>query len=121
MKITKDISTKFAKLNISSWCELALIIPNSYEDFRLKDKMQIHKPQLLDATVESVLKTQNSIQITFYVHNFAHTITGVVFKPKPYMLHQFKVGNRDYYYGVIECNGGYCSIAMPKKLQKLVL
>ncbi len=116
MKLTKDISTKFEKLGISSWSELSLIIPHSYEDFRPHEKLETHKTQLIDATVESVFKSPNSIQITFFAHNFGHTITGVLFRPKPYMMHQFKVGDRDYYFGMIECKTGQCSMSMPRKI-----
>lgn len=116
MNLTKDIAAKFNKLGITSWCELALLIPQSYEDFRLSDKLQIHKKQLIDATVESVYRAPNSIQITFFAHNFGHTVTGVLFRPKPYMMHQFKVGDRDYYYGMIECKIGQCSMSMPRKV-----
>lgn len=119
MNLTKDQAAKFNKLGISSWCELALLIPQSYEDFRLSDKLQIHKPQLIDATVESVYRAPNSIQITFFAHNFGHTVIGVLFRPKPYMMHQFKVGDRDYYYGMIDCKGGQCSMSMPRKVANI--
>ena len=119
MKLTKEIEAKFKKLNISSFSELALIVPHSYEDYRLHDKLQIHKNQLIDATVESLFRAPNSIQITFYVYNFAHTITGVLFRPKPYMMHQFQVGSRECYYGMIECKSGSCSMSMPKKVSKI--
>lgn len=115
MNLTKDIEAKFKKLGVNSWCELALIIPHSYEDLTLHESIDITKPQLIDATVESVFRSANSIQITFFAHNLGHTISGVLFRPKPYMLHQFKVGERDYYYGVINCNSGVCSMAMPRK------
>jgi len=116
MKLAKEIKTKFEKLDINSFSELALIIPSSYEDLTLHSTLQVGSPQLVDATVESVFRAKNSIQITFFVHNFAHTLQGVIFRPKPYMMHQFKEGNRDYYYGVVECNNGMCSINMPKKV-----
>jgi len=116
MEFTKEQEAKFKKLGVSSYTELALALPNSYEDLRLHNSLQTHKAQLIDATVESVFRAPNSIQITFYAHNFGHHITGVLFRPKPYMLHQFKVGDRDYYYGVIECKGGGCSMSMPKKV-----
>jgi len=119
MKLSKDIQTKFDKLGISSFSELALLIPNSYEDYRLHDNLMPHASQLIDATVESVFRAPNTIQITFFVHNFGHTITGVLFRPKPYMMHQFVVGSRDYYYGMIECKVGSCSMSMPKKLTSI--
>ena len=116
MKLTKDIEAKFKKLGICTWSELALLIPHSYEDFRLNEKLQTHKYQLIDATVESVYRAPNSIQITFFAHNFGHSVTGVLFRPKPYMMHQFKVGERDCYYGMIECKTGNCSMSMPRKI-----
>ena len=116
MKHSKEIETKFSKLGITSFSELALIIPHSYEDFRISDTLQTHKFQLIDATVESVFRAPNSIQITFFAHNFGHSVTGVLFRPKPYMMHQFKEGERDYYYGMIECKTGSCSMSMPRKV-----
>ncbi len=116
MKTTKAIEEKFKKLGIDSFLELSLIIPHSYEDLRLKEKLIPHAMQLIDATVESVYKAPNSIQITFFAHNFGHTIQGVLFRPKPYMMHQFKVGDRDYYYGNVECKMGHCSMSMPRKV-----
>lgn len=119
MQRTKEQEAKFKKLGISSALELALLIPHSYEDLRLNTKLQTHTMQLIDATVESVFRAPNSIQITFFAHNFGHTLTGVLFRPKPYMLHQFRVGDRDYYYGMIECKMGQCSMSMPKKVSSV--
>ncbi|MCF6330370.1 MAG: ATP-dependent DNA helicase RecG [Sulfurimonas sp.] len=119
MSFTKEVVEKFKKLNISSWSELSLIIPFTYEDLRLKDKLIPHTPQVIDATVQSVNRTPNSIQITFYAHNFGHSVTGVLFRPKPYMLHQFNVGDRDYFFGMCECKVGKCSMSMPKKVTNI--
>ena len=119
MKLTKEQETKFKKLSISSYAELALLIPSSYEDLRLHDRLEPHNYQLIDATVESIFRAQNSIQITFFSHNFGHTINGVLFRPKQYMMHQYTVGSRDYYYGLIECKVGQCSMSMPKKVTNI--
>ena len=116
MNLSKDIAAKFKKLGIDSFLELSLLIPHSYEDYRLHSQLLPQKAQLIDATVESVYKAPNSIQVTFFAHNLGYTIQGVLFRPKPYMLHQFKVGDRDYYYGIIDCKQGYCSMSMPKKV-----
>lgn len=119
MKLPKEQESKFKKLGIGSYCELALMIPSAYEDLRLQAKLQTHTMQLIDATVESVYKSPNSLQVTFFAHNFGHTITGVIFRPKPYMMHQFKVGERDYCYGMVECKIGQCTINMPKKVTNI--
>ena len=115
MNLTKDVEAKFKKLGLHSCCELALIIPHSYEDLTLHKSIQIGKAQLIDATVESVFRAPNTIQITFYAHNLGHIVHGVLFRPKSYMMHQFRVGERDYFYGVIDCKIGNCSMTMPRK------
>ncbi|MEA1891850.1 MAG: ATP-dependent DNA helicase RecG [Campylobacterota bacterium] len=119
MKLSKDIEKKFDKLGINSWCELALHVPCTYEDLTLNNSIEIGKAQLIDATIESVFRAQNSIQITFFAHNLGHSINGVLFRPKPYMMHQFKVGDRDYFYGVIDCKMGSCSMSMPRKTKNI--
>ncbi|MBU1989279.1 ATP-dependent DNA helicase RecG [bacterium] len=118
MNYTKEQEEKFKKLGINSISELALSVPSSYEDFRIHDTLKLHMPQVIDATVESVHRAPNSIQITFFAHNFGYRIQGVLFRPKPYMMHQFKAGERDYFYGLIDCKGGVCSMSMPKKVIK---
>jgi len=119
MKLTKEQDEKFNKLNISSFIELSLLIPNSYEDYNINTSLIEHAYQVIDATVESVYRAANSIQITFYAHNLGHSIGGVLFRPRPYMLHQFKVGERNYYYGLCDCKMGKCSMTMPKKVSQV--
>ncbi len=119
MQLTKEQEAKFKKLGIHSICELALLIPHSYTDYRLQKRLVPHASQLIDATIESLYRTPNSIQITFFAHNFRQRVTGVLFHPKPYMIHQFKVGDRDYYYGMIECKIGNCSMNMPRKVTSI--
>ena len=62
---TKEIEEKFKKLGINSFLELSLIIPSAYEDLRVNKKLIPHTKQVIDATVESIYKSPNSIQITF--------------------------------------------------------
>ncbi len=119
MQISRDLEEKFKKLGIHSWCELALIIPHHYEDLVLKNQILYGTLQVVDATVESLHRAPNSLQITLFAHNFGHTIQAVIFRPKPYMLHQFAVGQRDYYYGKIDCKNGHCTLAMPKKVTQI--
>lgn len=115
---TQDVA-KFKKLGVNSFIELALFVPHTYEDYIVHTQLLPQKSQLIDATVESVYRAPNSIQITFYAHNLGYKIQGVLFRPKPYMLHQFQVGERDYYYGLIDCKQGHCSMSMPKKVTKV--
>ncbi|MFT7860828.1 MAG: ATP-dependent DNA helicase RecG [Sulfurimonas sp.] len=119
MNLTKDQEAKFKKLGINSLLELALKIPASYEDYQLRSTLESGSHQVIDATIESVYRAANSLQITFFAHNFGHTVQGVVFKPKPYMMHAFSVGSREYFYGKVDCKMGQCSMSMPKKITQV--
>jgi len=119
LALTKDQEAKFAKLGISRVSELALLIPSSYEDLSLREKLTPNTYGVIDATIESVYRAPNTIQITFFAHNFGHSLQGVLFRPKPYMMHQFQVGMREYFYGLIDCKSGSCSISMPRKVTKV--
>lgn len=111
-----DKDEKLKKLRVSSLIELALIVPSGYDDLRLSDEAIPKTNQLVDATVESVVRAKNSFQITLFSHNFNQRLTAVLFNPKPYMLHSFAVGQRGYFYGLIEQNGFYLNMLMPKKV-----
>ncbi|WP_428738124.1 ATP-dependent DNA helicase RecG [Sulfurimonas sp.] len=119
MELTQEQEAKFKKLGIHSLAELALHIPSSYEDHRVTSTLVPQKYQVIDATVQSVYRSANSIQITFFAHNFGHTLSGVIFKPQPYMLHAFHTGQRDYFYGFIDCKMGQCTITMPRKVSHI--
>ena len=106
----------FKKLNVSNTLELSLLIPKSYEDYTIKQRLVPKTYMVVDATVESVEKTPKTLQIKLFSHNFGHKITAVFFKTKPYLYHQFKVYERLYLYGRIECSSGFCQIVVPKKI-----
>ncbi|MDD2358474.1 MAG: ATP-dependent DNA helicase RecG [Thiovulaceae bacterium] len=112
----REDEARFQKLGVTSALDLALVVPHSYENLSLEETLQIGVAQLVDATVTSVVRTPNSIKIILYSHNFSHTLEAVFFKPKPYMMHQFIVGERYYLYGVINCSGGHCTMSQPKKV-----
>ena len=116
MRLDKEDEARFKKLGISSVLDLALLVPHSYENLSLEKTLHVGIAQLVDATVNSVVRTPNSVKIILYSHNFSHTLEAVFFKPKPYMLHQFIVGERYYLYGVINCSGGHCTLSQPKKV-----
>lgn len=114
--LSREDQARFKKLGITTLLDLALLVPHSYENLTLEDSLHVGTAQLVDATVNSVVRTPNSIKILLYAHNFSHTLEAVFFKPKPYMLRQFSIGERYYLYGVVNCSGGHCTLSQPKKV-----
>jgi len=117
----KEITQKFQKLHINSFCELALLIPSSYEDYRIYTHLRDGSFMVLDVTIEHLRQTPSSLQLTLFAHNLGYTLQGVVFKPKRYMLHQFQQNTREYLYGKVQCKGGFCSLVMPKKISSTLI
>jgi len=110
---------KAGKLGVSTYIELALLLPHHYEDHSLQNAPSLGSNQTIDATIESVVRMPNSIKITMYAHNFGFSMEAVMFRPKPYMLRQFLVNERYYMYGKIECSRGHCSMLQPLKVTQV--
>lgn len=114
-----EILEKFQKLKISNFIELALIVPKSYEDLRLHSNITDQTSILIDATVNTVVRAKNTLQVTFFAHNLDEYLQGVLFHPKPYMMHQFIKNDRGYFYGQLLNRGGAYTISMPKKVTNI--
>lgn len=114
--IEKADRDKFKRLNVEGVIGLALQAPSGYDDRRLKPDLQPHMTQAIDATVETVSRTPQTLQISLYVHNFGYRIDAVVFRPKSYMIRQYNIGERYYFYGKIECALGRCQMTHPQKV-----
>lgn len=112
---TQNMQEKFLKLGIKSFSELALILPYAYEDLRLSQNLDTSS-LCIDATVQNVTKTKNSLQIEFFAHNLKTSLRGVVFNPKSYSSNQFIVGTRGYFYATPSYKNGFISLLMPKKV-----
>ena len=119
LQIEKTDREKFARLRVETLAGLACIAPAGFEDRRLNSAIQPHANQAIDATVESVSRTPQTLKITFFVHNFGHRIEAVLFRPKPYMARQFSVGERGYYYGRIEMANGQVQMPHPQKVTEI--
>lgn len=110
---------KFRRLGISNLIELALIIPSSFEDRRLSSRLAHNDSCVIDATVERVTRTPKTLRITFFAHNLDHIVEGVIFHPKPYMLHAFVQGSRAFYGGKASWEQGKWEIVHPVKVTQI--
>ncbi len=117
--IDKEDQEKFKRLQCGSVTALASVAPVAYEDRRLHHHLLDGQAQSIDATIERITRTPKTAQITLFVHNFGHKIDAVVFRPKPYMLRQFVIGERHCFYGKIECKGGHCQMLQPTRVHEV--
>lgn len=107
---------KFHRLGVGSLTALSLIAPASFEDRRLSTEIIHNASCVIDATVEHVVRTPKSLKITFFAHNLDGVIEGIIFRPKPYMIHQFSRGERGFFSGKAVLEQGRWQLIHPLKI-----
>ena len=109
---------KFSKLGIRNFIELALLIPNAYEDRNLYSQPSIGTNQLLDAEIKNFSYSPKFIKLRLFVHNFNLEMDAIIFQPKPYHSRQFMKGLRLFLFGKIELNFSNLQIVQPRIVTK---
>lgn len=110
---------KFRRISAGSIIELSLIIPASFEDRRLSAALVHNAPCVIDATVERFVHTPKTFKITFFAHNLDEVIEGIVFHPKPYMMHAFIQGSHAFFSGKAMWEQGRWEIVHPVKVSQI--
>ena len=116
LSLNNDDTDKFKRLNISSIIELSLLVPSTFEDRRLSFELTHNASCVIDATIQNVVRTSKTLKITFFAHNLDCTLDGVIFSPKPYMVHQFPVNSRGFFSGKAMVEQGRWQIMQPSKI-----
>lgn len=112
----EEDSDKFYRLGVGSVTALSLITPASFEDRRLSIELLHNASCVIDATVEHVVRTPKTLKITFFAHNLECVIEGIIFHPKPYMIHQFPKHERAFFIGKAQWELGKWTIVHPVKI-----
>jgi ATP-dependent DNA helicase RecG len=107
---------KFHRLGVVSITALSLIAPTSFEDRRLSTQLTTNASCVIDATVESVVRTPKTLKIIFFAHNVEERIEGVIFHPQSYMIHQFIIHQRAFFTGKAVLENGRWQIIQPVKI-----
>ncbi|MDQ1297970.1 MAG: ATP-dependent helicase RecG, partial [Campylobacterota bacterium] len=116
LSLNSDETAKLQKLGVSSVTALSILAPSSFEDRRLSSELLHNCTCVIDATIEHVVRTPKTLKITFFVHNLDATLEGVIFAPKPYMMHQFPKGTRGFFSGKAVLEQGRWQIMQPLKI-----
>lgn len=119
-KLFED-TEKFHRLGVGSVTALSLIAPTSFEDRRLSTDLNSNATCVIDATVESVVRTPKTLKIIFFAHNLEERIEGIIFHPKPYMIHQFPTQQRTFFTGKAVLESGRWQIIQPVKISSVGL
>lgn len=119
LSLPSEDGDKFHRLGVGSITALSLIAPASFEDRRLSHELVHNASCVMDATVEHVVRTPKTLKITFFSHNLEGVFEGIIFHPKPYMVHQFPKGERAFFSGKSVLEMGKWQIVQPMKISSV--
>lgn len=116
MHIQKEDEARFKKLKISSLLELALTIPQKYEDMSLDTPLAEGVMALVYCEVISKQLTPKTLtyELKLHSHNKG-IIKAVYFSPKRYQHNILSIGETLYLYGKVSHYPYFC-IVHPKKV-----
>jgi ATP-dependent DNA helicase RecG len=112
----ESTAKKFHTLGVNSVAALSTLAPTGFEDRRLSHELTHNVTCVIDATVEHMVRTPKTLKVTFFAHNLDTTLEGVIFSPKPYMIHQFPKGTRGFFSGKAVLEQGRWQIIQPVKI-----
>ena len=118
VSINEDDLPRFKKVGKKNCIELALLLPNAYEDRTLYNSPRIGTFQALDVEIKSFSPSVKFNKLRFFCFNLNCEVEAVLFQPKSYHRHQFIVGERIFVYGKLELNFNNLQIVQPRIIKK---
>jgi len=112
-------SKYFKKLGISSFAELALLIPKSYEDNFISKTPNINQKNCIEVEVLSTHRSAKALSIKFFCKTWDEKIDAVVFRPSPYHSKIFKVGESLHVKGKVIWSAGRIQLQQPQILKEI--
>ncbi len=109
----------FKKLGISSFIELAMLIPKSYENNFISKTPQINQQNVLEVEVLNIHRSPKALSIKFFCKTWNEKLNAIVFRPSPYHSKIFKTGSILHIKGKIIWNMGYMQLQQPKILKEI--
>ena len=110
----------FKKLKIYSLLDLALIIPQSYNDTTLSIALEIGKTVTLEAKVIDSAVRNGKLRVTFELPAFhGRRLSSLFFRTTPYHYKLFEVGSHHYIQGKLEVYNSYLQMPQPKSVKEV--
>ena len=109
----------FIKLKIHTLLDLALIIPNSYNDTTLTLKPILGQVNTLEAKVVDSSVYQGKLRVTFILIQSGRRVSSMFFRVTPYHHKLFEVGSSHVIQGKLEEYKGYWQMSQPKSIKQI--
>ncbi len=93
---------KFNKLHVEDILDLALLVPNQYENFYLSSSPSIGSINVIDVTIKSTSFNPKYFKLNLFSHTFNSYLNAIIFHPKKFHQAVFKSSKRLYLSGRLE-------------------
>jgi ATP-dependent DNA helicase RecG len=114
----EDASKLFKKLKIYTLLDLALLLPNSYNDTTLSQQIAIGKVHTFEAKVTQVRTLNGKLLVSFYLPKFDLTLQSMFFRVTPYHYQNFSLGNELIIQGKVELYRDQYQMSQPKSIKQ---
>ncbi len=104
---------RLKKLGVETIADLALLLPNRYENYTLNSHPILSSNNLIEATITSTSYNPKYMKITLNAKNYQRQMNGIIFNPRKYHFDKFKSGANYYLYGKIDQNYNTLNIVQP--------
>lgn len=109
----------FKKLGISSFTELALLVPKTYENNFISNTPDFNQDNCIEVEVLSTHRSPKALSIKFFSKSWNEKINAIVFRPSAYHSKVFRVGESLHVKGKIVWSNGYIQMQQPKILKEI--
>ena len=109
----------FKKLKIHTLLDLALIVPNSYNDTTLTFQPEIGKVNTLEAKVVDSSMYAGKLRVTFMLTSSGRRVSSTFFRVTPYHHKLFSIGSSHIIQGRVEEYKGYLQMSQPKSIKQV--
>lgn len=120
MKTNDDKEAKNLKrLGVSNVLDLALIVPNSFEDTTLIKLPQHGVSGAVSVEIQHSIRKPSHLLINAFCRTWQMPLSLIIFHPKPFHFQSFKKHSTLFVLGKVEQNFGKWQIIQPKIITKI--
>jgi ATP-dependent DNA helicase RecG len=112
-------ASRLKKLGVTSYLDLALLLPKSYENSFLNTTPALNQKNTIQVKVLRATWSPKALSLRFFCTTWDEEISGVIFSAKPYHRAMFKVGSELDLNGKVEWQNGRLSIIQPQIISEL--
>ena len=109
----------FKKLGVNSFCDLALLLPKSYENNFITKAPLLNQQNSIEIEVLSSHKGPKALTLKLFCKTWSEKLNAIIFRPSAYHLTTFRVGTTLHVKGKLIYSQGFVQLQQPKVLKEI--